>query len=49
VAAVEAGEVEAIVMNASGCGATVKDYAHALRDDSAYAAKARASARWPAI
>jgi glycolate oxidase iron-sulfur subunit len=37
---VERGEVEAIVMNASGCGATVKDYAHALRLDEAYAAKA---------
>lgn len=33
--------VEAIVMNASGCGATVKDYAHALRADPAYADKAR--------
>lgn len=37
---VEAGEVEAIVSNASGCGAMVKDYAHALRGDAAYAAKA---------
>jgi glycolate oxidase iron-sulfur subunit len=37
---VEAG-VEAIVMNASGCGATVKEYAHLLRDDPAYAEKAR--------
>jgi glycolate oxidase iron-sulfur subunit len=35
------GRVEAIVMNASGCGATVKEYAHALRDDPAYAEKAR--------
>lgn len=33
--------VEAIVMNASGCGATVKDYGHALRHDPAYADKAR--------
>ena len=33
--------VEAIVMNASGCGATVKEYAHLLRDDPAYADKAR--------
>ncbi len=32
---------EAIVMNASGCGATVKEYAHLLRDDPAYADKAR--------
>ena len=36
---VQAG-VEAIVMNASGCGVTVKDYGHILRDDPAYAARA---------
>ncbi|HKX40282.1 MAG TPA: glycolate oxidase subunit GlcF [Burkholderiaceae bacterium] len=35
------GMVEAIVMNASGCGVTVKEYAHALRLDPAYADKAR--------
>ena len=34
------GEVEAIVMNASGCGAQVKDYGHALAHDPAYADKA---------
>ena len=39
--AVSAGEVQAIVMNASGCGATVKDYGHALAGDPAYADKAR--------
>ncbi|MGH8780598.1 glycolate oxidase subunit GlcF [Paraburkholderia sp.] len=33
--------VEAIVMNASGCGVTVMEYAHLLRDDPAYADKAR--------
>ena len=33
--------VEAIVMNASGCGVTVKDYGHALHDDVQYADKAR--------
>ena len=38
---VESGQVEAIVMNASGCGATVKDYGHALSGDPAYADKAR--------
>jgi glycolate oxidase iron-sulfur subunit len=27
------GAVEAIVMNASGCGVTVKEYGHMLRDD----------------
>jgi glycolate oxidase iron-sulfur subunit len=37
----EAGGVEAIVINASGCGAMLKDYAHLLRDDPAYAEKAR--------
>ena len=35
------GKVEAIVMNASGCGATVKEYGHALARDPDYAAKAR--------
>ena len=34
------GQVEALVMNASGCGVTVKDYGHALRDDAAYAERA---------
>jgi glycolate oxidase iron-sulfur subunit len=32
--------VEAIVMNASGCGVTVKDYGHILRHDTNYAHKA---------
>lgn len=32
--------IEAIVMNASGCGVTVKDYGHALAHDPAYAEKA---------
>jgi glycolate oxidase iron-sulfur subunit len=35
------GKVEAIVMNASGCGAMVKDYGHALAHDPEYAEKAR--------
>ena len=35
------GSVEAIVMNASGCGVTVKEYGHALAHDPAYADKAR--------
>ncbi|HEY9066215.1 MAG TPA: glycolate oxidase subunit GlcF [Burkholderiaceae bacterium] len=38
---VSQGTVEAIVMNASGCGVMVKEYAHALRLDPAYADKAR--------
>ena len=37
---VESGAVEAIIMNASGCGVTVKEYGHILQHDSAYAAKA---------
>ena len=36
---IESG-VEAIVMNASGCTAMVKEYAHLLRNDPAYAPKA---------
>jgi len=37
---VEREEVEAIVMTASGCGVTVKEYGHLLAHDPAYAAKA---------
>jgi glycolate oxidase iron-sulfur subunit len=37
---VERGEVEAIVMNASGCGVAVKEYGHALAHDPDYAEKA---------
>ena len=37
---VEAG-AEAIVMTASGCGVTVKEYGHLLAHDPAYAAKAK--------
>ena len=33
--------VEAIVMNASGCGVMVKDYGHLLADDPMYASKAK--------
>ena len=32
--------MEAIVMNASGCGVTVKEYGHHFQDEPAYAAKA---------
>jgi glycolate oxidase iron-sulfur subunit len=38
--AVESGEVEAIIMTASGCGTTVKDYGDHLSHDPAYAEKA---------
>ena len=34
-------QVEAIVMTASGCGVTVKEYGHLLAHDAAYAEKAR--------
>jgi len=36
-----ANGVEAIVMNASGCGVTVKDYGHLLREDAGYAERAK--------
>lgn len=35
-----AGELDAIVINASGCGTTVKDYGFMLREDEAYTEKA---------
>jgi glycolate oxidase iron-sulfur subunit len=37
---VERGDVEAIVVTASGCGVTVKDYGHLLEHDPAYREKA---------
>jgi glycolate oxidase iron-sulfur subunit len=37
--AIEQG-AEAIVLTASGCGVTVKDYGHLLKDDDAYRSKA---------
>ena len=33
--------VEAVVVNAAGCGAAMKEYGYLLRDDSAYAGKAK--------
>ena len=38
---VSSGRVEAIIMNASGCGGTVKEYAHHLRHDPVYGPKAQ--------
>jgi glycolate oxidase iron-sulfur subunit len=38
---VQSGRVESIVMNASGCGVTVREYGHFLRHDAAYSAQAR--------
>jgi glycolate oxidase iron-sulfur subunit len=37
---VERGEIETIVMTASGCGSTVKEYGHLLQHDPAYRDKA---------
>ena len=37
---VDSGAVECIVMNASGCGVTVKEYGHHLQHDPQYAEKA---------
>lgn len=37
---IESGQVQAIVSDASACGAMVKDYARHLHDDPAYASKA---------
>jgi len=38
--AVEEGGLDAIIVTASGCGTTIKDYGHMLRLDPAYAEKA---------
>lgn len=38
--AFEAAEVDAVAINAAGCGSTMKEYGHLLRDDPAYAARA---------
>lgn len=37
---IEAGGLDAIIITASGCGTTIKDYGHMLRLDPAYAQKA---------
>jgi glycolate oxidase iron-sulfur subunit len=37
---IEASGLDAIIVNASGCGTTVKDYGHLLRHDPTYAARA---------
>lgn len=34
---IERGELDAVIVNASGCGTTVKDYAHLLKNDSQHA------------
>jgi glycolate oxidase iron-sulfur subunit len=40
--AFEAARVDTIVVNAAGCGSNLKDYGYLLRDDPAYAERARA-------
>ena len=37
----EQAQVDAIVINAAGCGSSMKEYGYLLRDDPAYAEKAR--------
>lgn len=38
----EAWNVDTVVVNAAGCGSTLKEYGHLLRDDPEYAERARA-------
>ncbi len=40
IAAFESANVETIVINAAGCGSTMKEYGHILRDDPVWAARA---------
>jgi glycolate oxidase iron-sulfur subunit len=42
IATFEAANVDSIVINAAGCGSTMKEYGHLLRDDPAWAARAAA-------
>lgn len=44
IVAFEQANVSVIVTNAAGCGSNVKEYAHLLRDDPAYADRAKAFA-----
>src|SRR5262249_39565085 len=37
-------QVDAVVINAAGCGSNVKEYGHLLRDDAGYATRAKAFA-----
>jgi glycolate oxidase iron-sulfur subunit len=38
----EKAEVDAVIINAAGCGSTIKDYGYLLRDDPDYAERAKA-------
>jgi glycolate oxidase iron-sulfur subunit len=40
IAAFEAEDVDTIVINSAGCGSTMKEYGHLLRDDPAWAVRA---------
>lgn len=40
IAAIDAGRIDAIVITASGCGTTIKDYGHMFREDRDYREKA---------
>jgi len=42
IAMFEAAEVDHIVINAAGCGSTMKEYGHLLRNDPEWAARAKA-------
>jgi glycolate oxidase iron-sulfur subunit len=40
----EAADVDTVVVNAAGCGSSMKEYGHLLRDDPGYAERAKAFA-----
>jgi glycolate oxidase iron-sulfur subunit len=40
----EEAQVDAVIINAAGCGSNVKEYGHLLRDDPQYAGRAKAFA-----
>jgi glycolate oxidase iron-sulfur subunit len=42
--AFEKAQVDAVIINAAGCGSNVKEYGHLLRDDPEYAERAKAFA-----
>jgi glycolate oxidase iron-sulfur subunit len=42
IAAFESADVHTVVINSAGCGSTMKEYGHLLRDDPAWAARASA-------
>jgi glycolate dehydrogenase iron-sulfur subunit len=44
IGAFERANVETVVTNAAGCGSNVREYGHLLRDDPAYATRAKAFA-----